>query len=212
MATYRLYPATNGAPNSQNFVTSDYIVGLSFKVTSAGLFHQGFWWWVADANQYAGPTDFALWVVNGTASGTYVPGSKTTSGPLSVGWNFVRANNQLALTLGQEYRAVTHTEGGTWQPLNGYATTLQDFTAGGTHQAGVTNGPLYAFCSALGTGTVEPADSEQMTAYNGGTDVTSATSYPTAGVNSNVWLDIQVGTGALAGGGKMTYGFLAAMS
>ena len=193
MTTYRLYPATNG-PAAGAGDPSQYVFGLSFKVTSPGLSLQGWWWWVANTAQTGDAEDFALWEATGAGTGTYVTGSKVTSGTFTGGqWNFVACNTPIPLTSGQEYRAVKTVALANIGPA--YTATANYFDTGGGG-SGIVNGPLTGFAYP-GAGTnPEPAGDGQMVFNSGATDVT--TQYPASQFNeTNYWLDVQVGTSAV---------------
>lgn len=191
MTSYTLFaPGTSGAGSSIASGTS-FVFGLSFEVTNSGMQLDGWWWWVADASQNTAAQDFGLWIETGNGTGTYVAGSKKTSGTLSVGWNFISAASPIALTSGVSYRAVcTVTPGVGGHPfssMSGY------FTNGSSGGNGIVNGPLTGFSDG-GTGGTnkDPTGTGQMTNFSGGTDVT--TQYPTATSHSWYGLDVQVST------------------
>jgi len=187
MPDYRLYPATNG-PASSTADVNIYTMGLSFQVTSLGCELLGYWWWIADANQDNTAHQFALWTPTGAGTGTLVAGSALTSGALSLGWNLVSYGTPIALTSGTEYRAVIAIISTGFTA--GYSATSH-FWDSGAGTAGITNGPLSAYCSSGGSGTVEPQDAAQMVFNTGGSD--PAVNYPSSSFNStNYWLDVQV--------------------
>ena len=184
-AGFRLHAAENG-PGASTVDAADYVMGVSFKVT-ASLGLNGFWWWVADTAQSAGPQDFALWASGGPSSGTFVTGSKITSGALAPGWNYVPYGTPVALTSGQEYRAVTHTLGAS-SGKNGYSATAHYWDTG-PGIAGIISGPLLGY-SAPGNTNGEPSTDGQMV-FAVASDVTAT--YPHDQFNSaNYWLDVQV--------------------
>lgn len=184
-----LYPGTNGPSSSLSSGTS-FIFGTGFKVTAAGYGLYGWAWWVADAAQNHAAQDFALWAETGASTGTYVPGTKTTSGTFSTGWNPVMAASPIPLTSGQAYRAVcTATPGTGFAP---FSDTSGYWTSGSAGGNGIINGALTGFSDG-GTGSTnkDPNGTGQCTNFSGGTDVT--TQYPTATSHSMYYLDIIVG-------------------
>lgn len=166
-------------------------MGTSFKVTSPGMSLEGWWWWVA-SDMGTDPEDFALWQVTGIGAGTYVTGSKVTSGTFVAGWNWVACNTPIALTEGQEYRAVKSTNKALTSATNYSATSLYWDTGAGS--AGIVNGPLIAFAKNGATTNPEPSGDGQMTFVSGVFDVTA--DYPNIEFNqTNYWFDVQVTDG-----------------
>lgn len=183
---FSLHPAENG-PASSTADATDYVMGLSFVVTGTGRLLLGYRWWVADSAQSAGPQDFGLWLSGGPSSGVFSAGSKITSGAFGLGWNTVLYGSGIALTAGQEYRAVTHTLGSS-SGKNGYSATAAYWSAG-PGASGIVNGPLTGY-SAPGNTNGEPSTDGQMTFTASATDVTA--SYPHDSVSGNYWLDVLV--------------------
>lgn len=199
MTTYRLWPATNG-PGTGTTDTDHYVMGISFKVTSPGMTLTGWYIWVAAASQATTAENCALWVVNGAASGSYVASSSVSSGALTAGqWNFVAATSPIALTSGQEYRAVRSAN--LAADLNNHYASTGHYWDSGAGSGSIVNGPLTGF-AAPGAGTnPEPSGDGQMTFITPATDVTA--SYPTSEFNqTNYWLDVQV-TAPAAGAGAL---------
>jgi len=198
MTTWRLYPATSG-PASSSGDSTDYVMGVSFKVTSAGLSLAGYWWWVADASQNTNPTAFALWQSTGPGSGTLVSGSPVTSGTFSLGWNFTPLAIPVALTPATEYRAALGVGSGSL--ATGYSDTPA-FWSTGPGASGISNGPLLAYSGIGGSSSNEPEGNGQMVFAASASDPTL--SYPTSSfADTNYWLDVQVtdgGSGASATG------------
>jgi hypothetical protein len=197
MTTYRLYPSTNG-PSSSSGDPGSYTMGLSFMSTISGATLTGYYWWVADAAQNILSMNFGLWQVTGPGTGIFQSGSEATIGDdlLTIGWNFIALSPGFSLIENQEYRAVCNVYAGGGS-TSGYSATSH-FWDTGAGAAGITSGPISAYCGAGGTGTVEPADAAQMSFDSGGTNVT--VNYPASAFNAaNYWLDVQV-TGAVPPG------------
>lgn len=190
MTSYRLYPSVTG-PATGSADTVQYVFGLSFTVTSPSLFLEGWWWWVAASSQSTAAEDFALWQTTGTGTGTYITGSKVTSGTFTAGqWNFIACNSPIPLTSGQEYRAVK-TVNKAGDASNHYSTSGHYFDTTGAGASGVINGPLLAYAAGGQATNPEPHGEAQMVFINPATDVTA--SYPITGFqNSNYFLDVQV--------------------
>lgn len=189
-AGFRLFPSTNGPSSSAGSDSTSYTMGLSFKVTSAGLSLKGYWWWVADIFQNTAPQGYGLWTPTGAGTGTVVSGSGLSSGTFSIGWNYTPYVTPIALTQNQEYRAVTTVTVGSGFSV-GYSATAH-FWDTGPGAAGIVNGPLLAYSGVGGSANNEPFDDAQMVFDNGGTSATGQ--YPATAFNqTNYWLDVQVG-------------------
>ena len=203
MTSYRLMDGASGRPgvgssgtqppSSSVSFTNPITLSTAFQVTQGAIYLQGFWYWLADAGQPAGPQPFCLWQVTGTtlvaAGGLFVPGSQVTSAPLSLGWNYVPYATPLALTPNTPYRAQTGFTGN-------FVDTDNQFGATQPYAAGITNGPLMAYSDTGG--------SAPFPAWVGGGGVggqcgfSTASADPTAtyaGVGNNSflsWVDVQV--------------------
>jgi hypothetical protein len=198
MTTYRLYPSADG-PGASTSDNSQYVMGISFKVTTPGVTLQGYWYWVADASQWAGPQDYGLWEATGPGTGSFVAGSKVTSAARSLGWNYTAYGSPVALTANQEYRAVAEINPGGAQ--NGYSSTAHYWDTG-AGDAGIAAGPLLAYAAAGNAANPEPSGDGQMTFSTAGFDVTA--DYPASMFDSgNYWLDVQVAASAAAGSGAL---------
>jgi hypothetical protein len=165
-------------------------MGLSFKVTSANMQLDGWWWWCDIAgSQSPAAEDFALWTSTGTGTGAYVTGSKVTSGTFVQGWNFVACSSPIPLTSGQEYRAVKTTDRGA-TGSNSY-TAVSHFFDTGPGVAGSVNGPLTIFARNGAATNPEPAGDGQMVFASGRSDVTLY--YPVTEFNQTWYgMDVQV--------------------
>ena len=178
---------TPGPPSADS---SQSVFGISFKVTSAGKQFDG-WWHYCDITNGQGnlAEDFALWQSTGVGTGTYVAGSKVTSGNFVQGWNFIAAAAPIPLTNGQEYRAVRSVNKAGTQGKN-YAFTGHFFDTG-SGAAGAVNGPLTVFAAPSGSANQEPRGDGQQVFLTPATDVTTA--YPTTQFNESWYgMDVQV--------------------
>jgi hypothetical protein len=200
---------TPGAPPSDS---TQYVFGLSFKVTSSGVTFDG-WWWYCDiaSGQSSAAEDFALWTVTGAGTGTYVTSSKVTSGTFSQGWNFVAAPAGISLTSGQEYRAVKTTNKSGAGSIT-YCHTANFFSTGSGSSGGVS-GPLTVFSAPGNATNPEPSGDGQMVFTNPAADVTA--NYPNANFQQSWYgLDVQVsssgatvsGDASLTAPGSLTAG------
>lgn len=202
MATYTGF-ATGTPGGTAASDTSQYVMGLAFSVTRANMQLDGWWWYVA-AGQGTAAEDFALWTLSGVAAGTYVTGSKVTSGTFAAGWNFVPCATPIPLVQGTDYLAVktTNKSGAGSAPYS----AIGAYFAAGAGGAGVVNGPLTIWSSSTVQGGTkpDPFNRTQMVFASPATDVT--TTLPASSFN-NAWysLDIQVsdvggvtGTGGIA--------------
>lgn len=204
VVSYSTWPETNG-PSSPVNDTGQYVFGRSFKVTEHCLL-TAFRWWVA-TGQSTAAEDFGLYAVNGPHSGTFVDGSKVTSGSLTAGqWNTVPCSTPIELTAGQEYRAVktVNKSGGS---VKGYSSTSLYWDTSGPGSSGITEGPLVTFAKAGASVNPEPSGDGQMVFFAvASPDVTNPSDYPSSQFNySNYWFDIVVtippgtsGTGSMA--------------
>lgn len=178
---------------------SQQLMGISFKVTSANMQFDG-WWYYCDvaSGQGSAAEDFALWQVTGAGAGTYIAGSKVTSGTFSQGWNFIPASSPIALTSGQEYRAVrsVNKAGTGTRP---YSFTSHFFDTG-SGSAGAVSGPLTVFSASGNATNPDPSgDGQQVfTTSSPVTDVT--TGYPTGQFNA-AWYGMDVQVSDIGGGG-----------
>lgn len=199
--SYKTWPSTNG-PSSPANDTSQYIFGRSFKVTADCLLF-AYRWWVATGQSVAAE-DFGLYAVNGFHSGTFVAGSKVTSGAFTTGqWNIVACSTPILLTAGQEYRAVKtiNKSGGA---VKGYSATSLYWDTGGPGEAGIVNEPLVTFAKPGAAVNPEPSGDGQMVFFAvASPDVANPAHYPSNQFNSaNYWFDVVVTP--LPGAGAVT--------
>lgn len=200
MGTYRgLAGFTPNPPAGGD--TSQYVFGLSFKVTRAAMQLDGWWWYCDITNgQDNHPEDFGLWHATGLGAGSYVAGSKVTSGTFAQGWNFVSCASPIPLTSGQEYRAVKTVNKAMASATN-YCDTANFFDTGSGGSGGV-NGPLTVFAFPGAATNPEPAGDGQMTFIAGANDVTA--NYPVNQFNETWYgLDVQVSDASPPGSGLL---------
>lgn len=188
--TYRLFPNTNG-PSSPVSYGGPFLAGIQFEVSAGGTWFEGYWWWVCPSGQPTMAQQFALWNITGYGSGTLVPGSVVTSGPLAAGqWNWVPLPAPLPLAIGTCYNACTGFSGS-------FPNTNNQFDAGSPYAAGITNGPLSAYSDFSGS-LPTPYGTSQGVFGVAGTD--PSVNMPASGSNSaNFWMDLQVSDNAPAG-------------
>lgn len=172
--------------------TTQYIFGLSFKVTQPGVSLDGWWWYCDIANgQDNHAEDFALWQATGAGSGTYIANSKVTSGTFVQGWNFIPCSTSIPLTSGVEYRAVK-TVNKSLASATTYCHTANFFDTG-SGNAGAVNGPLTIFAYNGASTNPEPAGDGQMVFVTSAIDVTA--NYPSSQFNESWYgMDVQVST------------------
>jgi hypothetical protein len=196
-ATYRLFPATNG-PSSLSSYSGTFEPGVVFEVTSAGVWFEGYWWWVAPSGQATAPQEFVLWSMYSGSQGAIVPAATVTSGNLVSGqWNYVPLPAPVPLTVGGAtgatsgsavYIACTSFTGN-------FPNTGGQFGAGQPYGAGIVTGPLTAYSDGSGS---QPALWSLPQGVFGTSDATAFP--PVAGYqSSNFWMDLQVTTTPPAG-------------
>ena len=198
MATYRLFPSTDG-PASPVSYSGPFLAGVLFCVTSNCWF-EGYWWWVCPSGQSTSPQKFALWQVYGAGEGNVIPGSVVTSGTLTAGqWNYIPLATPLQLSIGN----LAGLGAAVYQAATGFSNSFPDtgsqFGAGDPYASGITNGPLFAY-SDQGASAPSPtsATSFQGSFGVGGTD--PSVSMPVQGSSSsNFWMDLQVSTDTPSG-------------
>lgn len=190
MATYRLWPSTNGPPTPISTANND-VFNTGFKVTQWGLWLYGYFYWVADGSQPTGPQKFCLWAMTSTNVGALVPGATVTSSALFTAgqWNFVALPVPVPLSSQFAYRMATGLTGN-FPFTSGYWGTA------GPGVNGITNGPLTAYSDVTGNGgTVpDPFNDNQSTFSSAvGNDPTVS---PVGATSSsfNAWIDVLVST------------------
>lgn len=191
MATYSLFPATNG-PSAATSWGGSFLAGVLFKPTSGGCFLTAYRWWVCPSGgQSTAPQKFALWAIKGNGSGVLIPAATVTSGTLAAGWNFVPLAAPVPLAIGTAYNACTGFTGPfPDSDTTGTGTGAGDSYGTGGHTSGITQGPLFAY-SDQGHAGAEPYGTGQGLFGTGGTD--PSVTMPAGGSNSaNFWMDLQV--------------------
>jgi len=187
---YRLFPAINGPASPINY-GGPFLAGVVFKVSTAGGWFDGYWWWVAASGQSTGPQKFTLWQPYNLNTGALIPGSTVTSGQLAAGqWNYIPLPAPLALSPGVPYIAATGFTGAFPDGNNQY-------NSAGPYSAGITAGPLFAYSDQSGTAGA-PFGLPQSVFSTVGSDPT--VTMPNGGSNGdNFWQDLQISTNAPAG-------------
>jgi hypothetical protein len=183
MSTYRLFSSVAG-PSSPSSYSGPFMSGVLFQVTVGGVWLDGYWWWVCDANQSTAAQTFALWNVYDYGAGTLIPAATVKSGTLTAGqWNYIPLPEPLALSVGVCYNACTGFSGS-------FPDTNGEFGSGQPYAAGIINGPLSAYSDQTGT-LRAPFGMTQGLFGVAGTDPT--VKMPGQGYDSaNFWMDIQV--------------------
>ncbi len=183
MATYRLYSGISGPSGAVSY-NGPFIAGLAFKVTTGGVWFDGYWWWVCDTGQSTAPQKFALWQPYTNGTGTLIGSATVTSGPLTAGqWNHVPLPAPIPLTIGVGYVAATGFSGG-------FPDTSSQFGSGEAYSAGIVNGPLSAYSDQSGT-LPAPFSIDQGPFSVAGTDPAAVMPAYGSG-SSNFWMDVQV--------------------
>lgn len=200
MTSYRGMDGQAGRPGNgpagATAISANYVPGTLFKVTRGGCWFEGYWLWCcASGGQPLTATKFALWnMAKGpTATGTVVPGTKVTSGPLSnvpgpgeAGghWNYVPLPAPVPIAINTTYTPAAG--------INGpFPDVASQFGVGQPYAAGIVNGPLVLFSDA-GAGLPDPYGNPQgiFSSFAGGDP---GTQIPTQGnSSSNLWMDVQV--------------------
>jgi hypothetical protein len=191
MATYRLFPATNG-PSSPVSWGESFLAGILFQVTDGGAWFEGYWWWVCDTGQDTAAQKFALWAVYGDGTGAIVPAATVMSGALTAGqWNYTPLAAPLPLSIGACYMACTGFTGS-------FPVTNNQFGSGEPYASGIVSGPLSAFSDLSGT-LPAPFGMPQGVFGIGGADPTVTMPAQTSS-SGNFWMDLQVNDTAPPGG------------
>lgn len=192
MATYRLFPATNGPANPVSY-SGAFIAGVLWHVTQGGMWLTGYDWWVPTGGD-TGAQKFCLWSATGPGTGVLIPAATVTSGALAAGaWNTVALSAPVPLSIGATYVVCTG-----WSAVHGFAdsdsggagTGAADSYGSGGHTAGITQGPLFAFSGAAFS-KPDPMGNAQGVFSTAGTD--PAVIMPAAGSNDgNFWISPRV--------------------
>jgi hypothetical protein len=190
MTSYRLFPATSG-PASPVSYSGPFMAGVLFKVTTGGLWLEGYWWWVCPSAQSTAPQKFALWQVYNVGTGSLIGSATVASGALASGqWNYVPLDQPVPLSIGTCYNACTGFSGD-------FPVTTGQFGSGGPYNGGIVSGPLSAFSDESGS-LPAPFSMSQAVFSVAGSD--PATFMPANGNQSdNLWMDLQVSDVAPAG-------------
>lgn len=199
MTTYRLMDGVAGrpgnGPGSPAAYAGPFTAGIIWKVTSNGLWLNGYYHWVPTGGDTV-PRKFCLWqLANPAVNQVLVPGSAVTSGTMTANaWNFVPLATPIGLSGSVAYVACVG-----WTSVNGFADTQNQFGSGNTYSAGITNGPLFAY-SDQGGSAPEPFTTNYPQGLFGTSTADPTVTMPTtADVHSNFWVDIQVSDQAPAG-------------
>jgi hypothetical protein len=189
MATYRLFPSTDG-PSAPVSYSGPFLAGVQFGVTSNCWF-EGYWWWVCPSGQSTAPQKFVLWQIYSGGEGNVVPGSVVTSGTLTAGqWNYIPLPTPIQLSIGN----VTGLGAAIYEAATGFSgsfpITNDQFGPSDPFASGITNGPLFAY-SDQGASTPSPVGEDQGAFGVAGTD--PSVNMPDQGSSSaNFWIDLQV--------------------
>jgi hypothetical protein len=185
VATYRLFPSTNG-PSAATSYSGSYSTSTSFAVLGDGKYLSGYWWWLCTTNSPpTGPQKFCLWQDTSGAAGLVIPAATVTSSTTFVpGWNYVPLPAPVPLSKDGAYRGVT-------APNAPFPFTTGQYGSGQPYAAGITNGPLKAY-SDVGGSAPNPYNNAQCGYQTGNADP-AGNIFPADGNGSfNGWLDIQV--------------------
>lgn len=170
MATYRLWPATDG-PATATIDDTAYTLGVEFEVTSPVNFTAWNWWCQTSAT-----VSFGLYRVTSDTTGALLA-SRADVSVAAGGWRRTEASAPIALVPGERYRAVVFS---TFD--NFYTATSQYWLGGGPGATGLTNGPLRAFSTA------EATSSDQGSFISG-----ASMAFPNNAFNgANYWIDPEV--------------------
>ena len=183
MATYRLFPASNG-PSSPVSWGGSFLAGVLFQVTKGGVWFEGYWWWVCNTGQATAAQKFALWAVYADGTGAVVPSATIISGALTAGqWNYIPLAAPLPLSIGACYIACTGFTGS-------FPVTNNQFGSGEPYASGIVSGPLSAFSDLSGT---SPAPFGIPQGVFGIDSADPAVTMPAQTSSSgNFWMDLQV--------------------
>ena len=183
MASYRLFPATNG-PSSPVSWGGPFLAGVLFQVTKGGVWFEGYWWWVCDTGQDTVAQKFALWAVYAGGTGAIVPAATIMSGALAAGqWNYVPLPAPLPLSIGACYIACTGFTGS-------FPVTNNQFGSGEPYASGIVSGPLSAYSDLSGDA---PAPFSMAQGVFGIAATDPTVNMPTDSSSSaNFWMDLQV--------------------
>lgn len=192
MATYRLFPSTNG-PASPTPTTGPWLLGVMFSALTEMLWLNGYYFWVPTGGD-TGSQKFALWNRYNTMSENLVPDSVVTSGTLTANsWNYVALSSPVQLAPGALYVAATG-----WTAVNGIPMTSNQFGIGEPFSAGIVNGPLTAWSAYTGSNTFPAGTANYGLGQMLFSDLMGAdpsVAMPTSGSeDENWWMDVLVST------------------
>jgi hypothetical protein len=177
MATYRLWPATDGPDDPISDLTA-YTLGVEFYVTEECDLN-AFYFWLPTGGSTTSRT-FRLYEITGLNTGDEVADTEVVTGSGGVwtadAWNRFALDAPVALTPDQRYRA------GLWMPgaVDLRYSATSNYWSSGAGAAGITNGPLEA-----------PQASEATDEDQG--QFIDADDYPSLSFNSaNYWIDVEV--------------------
>lgn len=192
MATYRLFPSTNGPASAVNY-SGNFLAGVVFSVSGGGNWFEGYWWWVAASGQSTSPVKCALWSVLNANNGVLVPSSVVTSGNLTAGWNYIPLSQPIQLAPGLD---TNYPENGSAYiaaiGVNGSFPDTNNFWS-----TSVSNGPLYAYPGGGGQAG-GPYGLPQGVFTTAGSDP-SLTMPNGASNTDNFWVDVQISNTAPVG-------------
>lgn len=179
MTDYRIFPATDGPPDS---VTDGQPLNLAMEIRTTGQT------WVTALHFWRGTTAISgsitgrLWTVDAVDSGTPVPGTDVTFTLSGTGWQTAILATPVELSPDVRHKVVVRYAD--QFPITGA------YWSSGAGSAGIVNGPLQAYGDAT-------AVAGQGTFSTGPDSV-----YPTLSVNAaNYWVDLTVtDTDPFAGG------------
>jgi|SRR5215470_2900935 len=182
-------------PGAPAAFAGNFTAGLLWKVTSNGLWLNGYYHWVPTGGDTVAKK-FALWqLANPATNQVLVPAGTVTSGVMTANaWNFVPLPTPIGLSGNVAYCVAIG-----WVSVNGFPDTQNQFGAGNTYSAGITNGPLQCYSDQGGSNT-EPFTTNYNQGLFGTSTADPSVTMPTTGdVHSNFWVDIQVTDQAPAG-------------
>jgi len=195
MTSYRLFPATNG-PASSVAYNGPFDCGISFQVTSGGIWLEGFWWWVCPSGQPTAPQTFALWQVYQESSASMVATATVTSSTLTSGqWNYIPLDNPIMLSIGGGSNFSHADAGGTAYYIactafnGGFPDTDSQFGSGDPYSGGITSGPLTAFSDQSGSLAAPFTTAQGVFGVSG--SVTAGAPFEGSS-SANFWMDVQV--------------------
>jgi hypothetical protein len=187
MSIYRLFPSSPAGPETAVSYTEAISLAVQFGVATGGCWLEGYWFWVCKSGAPTKAQEFGLWQAwQDSGEGYLVTDATVTSGTLTAGaWNYVALPQPVPLSVGATYIAATGLTGG-------FPQTTNQFGAGDTYSAGITNGPLFAYSDQ--SGSAPAPDGLPQGLYS--TASADPTKYTPENGNSsaNFWVDVQITT------------------